>query len=446
MEQHQRGRVGHRVDATVSRVSTSTPVAADPERRQSGFGGLLPTSAVAREGDTLVVALSVEVHAEGAVLPLLVLSDAPGLLGWDPVQGLVARDDHGRAYEVAQPRPAGGPRRAPDRGLDRARRRRRTPATCVLEVSGLVRTAVVAGRVASSARSPAPPGASTSTCCRRAPPWTCPSRRPASRRPGGPARVPARTFAGFRDLVPIGQARVAEGAAVCLWALERYADRAVLSVAALAEDPLRVAPLTPGVGRVEVWDDRGRAYEVTPIHGAARPGWSETSLEVVAGDRPGGARRSACGSRDLPGHSPPPAQRDALAGPFTFGVAIPAASDAPAPREPAAGRPGLGGPAHLRRGRERRPDDRGGPAAWPTPSGIAMRVLVVDDGSPDGTAALAEGGRRARAARGRAAPGREGGDRPGVPGRLPPGARRGRRRGGRDGLRLLARPRRPAAG
>ena len=41
-----------------------------------------------------------EVHAEGAVLPLLVLSDAPGLLGWDPVQGLVVRDDAGRQYEV----------------------------------------------------------------------------------------------------------------------------------------------------------------------------------------------------------------------------------------------------------------------------------------------------------------------------------------------------------
>ena len=49
-------------------MSTSTPVAADPERRQSGFGGLLPTSAIAREGDTLVIALSVLV-IYGLVVP-----------------------------------------------------------------------------------------------------------------------------------------------------------------------------------------------------------------------------------------------------------------------------------------------------------------------------------------------------------------------------------------
>ncbi len=86
----------------MSVVSTSTPVAlTGPERRrQSSLGGLVPTSAVAREGDTLILALCVEVHAEGAVLPLLVLSDAPGLLGWDPADGLEVRDDTGREYEV----------------------------------------------------------------------------------------------------------------------------------------------------------------------------------------------------------------------------------------------------------------------------------------------------------------------------------------------------------
>jgi hypothetical protein len=140
--------------------------------------------------------------------------------------------------------------------------------------------------------------------------------------PGRAARVPARTFGGFRDLVPIGQARVVDGAAVCLWALERYADRAVLSVGALAEDPLRVAPLTPGVGRVDVWDDLGRRYEVSPIHGASRPGWSETSLEVSPAID---AEASVLGVRlaDLPGHGPSPQHRDVLAGPFTFGIAVP---------------------------------------------------------------------------------------------------------------------------
>jgi hypothetical protein len=307
-------------------VSTSTPVAIDHQRRQASFGGLIPTADVAREGDTLVVALSVEVHAEGAVIPLLVLSDAPGLLGWDPLQGLVVRDDQGRAYEVTSIAQQAGlgalqtavwiaPAPPPD-----ARR-------LVLEVGGLVRTAVSRG--ASVERPLA--GTVWRLDLDLLPPRTAaePPARPAEGSPAGrPPRVPARTFAGFRDLVPIGQARVGDGVAVCLWSLERYADRAVLSVAALAEEPLRVAPITPGVGTVEVWDDRGRAYEVTPIHGAARPGWSETSLEVVPPLDPE-ARVLGVRLADLPGHSPAAAQRDALAGPFVFGVVIPSAPVAP---------------------------------------------------------------------------------------------------------------------
>ncbi len=93
----------------------------------------------------------------------------------------------------------------------------------------------------------------------------------------------------------------------------------MLSVGTLAEEPLRVAPLTPGVGRVEVWDDQGGRYDVSPIHGAARPGWSETSLEVSPAIDP---RARALGVRltDLPGHGP---AAQVLVGPFTFGVAVP---------------------------------------------------------------------------------------------------------------------------
>jgi len=304
-------------------VSTSTPVAAGPERRrQASFGGLLPTSAVAREGDTLVVALCVEVHAEGAVLPLLVLSDAPGLLGWDPGKGLSARDDAGRTYEVVNLAQQAGlgalqtavwiePAPPPD-----ARH-------LLLEVGGLVRTAVARG---TSVERPLA-GATWSLDLDLLPPRTAaevPEEPATPAAPARPARVPARTFGGFRDLVPIGQARMVDGAAICLWALERYADRAVLSVAALAEDPLRVAPLTPGVGRVEVWDDRGTRYDASPIHGAARPGWSETSIEVTPAIDPAA---TALGVRlaDLPGHASPPARSEVLSGPFTFGIVIPPA-------------------------------------------------------------------------------------------------------------------------
>lgn len=307
----------------MSRVSTRTPVVkAEPERRRQGsLGGLVPCSAVAREGDTLVVALCVELHSEGAVLPLLVLSDAPGLLGWDPVQGLEVRDDAGREYEVqslAQQAGLGAlqtavwiePAPPPD-----ARRLH-------LDVNGLIRTAVSRG---GGVQRPLT-GSSWSLEIDLLPQRTAaavPDEPHGAPETGRAARVPARTFSGFRDLLPIGQARVAENATVCLWALERYEDRSVLSVGMLAGEPLRVAPMTPGAGRVEVWDDRGRRYEVSPIHGAARPGWSETSLEVspaITGDA------TALGVRlaDLPGQGPAGAAAG-LAGPFVFGVVVPSA-------------------------------------------------------------------------------------------------------------------------
>ena len=73
------------------------------------------------------------------------------------------------------------------------------------------------------------------------------------------------------------------------------------------------------------------------------------------------------------------------------------------------------------------------------------RVLVIDDNSPDGTGEIADRARRRAAVRLRAAPRAQGGPRPGLPRRLPPRARRGRRARAGDGLRLLARSgRRPA--
>ena len=277
----------------------------------------MPASAVARGGDTVILALCVEVHAEGAVLPLLVLSDAPGLLGWDPAEGLEVRDDSGREYEIeslAQQAGLGALQTAVWISPAPPPEARRLSLT----VSGLVRTAVA--RSAGVERPLA--GTTWALEIDLIPERTAiavPEEPPETSGPAGPAKVPARTFAGFRDLVPIGQARMADGAAVCLWSLERYADRGVLSVGTLAEEPLRVAPLTPGAGRVDVWDDRGRRYDVSPIQGAARPGWSETSLEVSPAIDPQ-ARALGVRLSDLPGHG---AAAAVLPGPFTFGVAVP---------------------------------------------------------------------------------------------------------------------------
>jgi hypothetical protein len=32
---------------------------------------------------------------------------------------------------------------------------------------------------------------------------------------------------------------------------------------------------------VELWDDRGRRYEVAPVHSVMRPGWTEVTLETT---------------------------------------------------------------------------------------------------------------------------------------------------------------------
>lgn len=306
----------------MGRVSTRAASAPGQEhRRQAALGGLVPTGAVARGGDTLVLAMVVEVHPAGAVLPLLVLSDAPGLLGWDATAGLSVRDDAGREYEVdalAQQAGLGALQTAawiePAPPAD-ARR-------LLLEVTGLTRTA--AARGGGGVERPlagGPWGLQIDLVPGRTAvevPPEPPGEAPAGRPPG----VPARTHGGFRDLVPIGQARLADGAAVCLWSLERYAERAVLSMGTLADEPVRVRPVTPGAGTVEVWDDRGRRYGVAPIHGAARPGWSETSLEVVPALDPA-ARALGVRLAELPCEGPPPRGGRVLEGPFTFGVAVP---------------------------------------------------------------------------------------------------------------------------
>ena len=263
----------------------------------------------------------------GRAAPAGALSDAPGLLGWDPVQGLAVRDDAGREYEVralaqqaglgalqtaAWIEPGAAPRRAraapggdrPDAHGRRPRRRRawsgRWPAS-----PGSLEVDLVPGRTAADPP-PEPPGA---------PPE------------GGPAGVPARTFGGFRDLVPIGQARMAEGAAVCLWALERYEDRAVLSLGTLADEP------APGGARHP--RRRGSSRCGTTAGGAT------ASRRSTARRAPAGARRASRSSPPIDpearalGRAPRrPALRvrrrrrggEALAGPFTFGVAVPPAS------------------------------------------------------------------------------------------------------------------------
>jgi hypothetical protein len=257
----------------------------------------------------MVAVLAVEHHAEGVAVPLLVLSQAPGMLAWEVDEGLEAADDVGTQYHV--------------RGLSRQAGLGSLQVTAWLEpavppsarrleliASGIQRISSPRGGV--GIERPLPDGTWELTV------ELVPDRTaaPVPAEPDsaalGPAapRVPARAMAGFRGLVPVGQARVVPGGAVCVWAVERYQDRAVMTVAVL-----RGAEGAGLGGSVEVWDDRGGRYHVALLHETSRDGWTEGSLELVPALDPAAA---VLGVR-LEGLEP----AGVMDGPFTFGVALP---------------------------------------------------------------------------------------------------------------------------
>jgi hypothetical protein len=263
-------------------VSTSAATAsAEHTRHRFTFGGLVPTGAVARSGATSVAALCLEVHADGALLPLVVLTDNAGPIGVDTQHGVVVSDDTGRGYRVQE--------RAQHPGLGLLQLdvwiAPAPPAearTLQITVDGLTRTAITRrGDAVSRLLSNGPWELEIDLI----PPRTAvdvPAEPPARGSASRPARVPVRAYGAFEGIVPIGQARVAPQICTCVWALERYRDRAVVSLAVLADPDAR--DLGQGVaapGAVELWDDRGRRYAVAPVNSVVRPGWTEVTLEAT---------------------------------------------------------------------------------------------------------------------------------------------------------------------
>jgi hypothetical protein len=301
-------------------MSQGAILARAKSRSQSSFGGVVPSRAWARAGETLVAALAVEHHAEGAVIPFLVVSETPGLLDWDPALpgALSVSDESGREYAV--------------RSLSRQTALGTLQATVWIEPAPPPPTRRLTLLVGDLARTAPARGGGGVRRSLSGGPWQVevdllPSRtavpappEPASDAPPAAlARVPARSLAAFQGLVPVGQARLSEDAAVCLWALERYSDRSVLTVACLCEDLVQVGPLARGEGLVEIWDDRGSRYSAGPIQGAGGPGWSETSIEVIPVLDP---EAQALGVRlsDLPRSGPDGAMP--VPGPYEFGLAL----------------------------------------------------------------------------------------------------------------------------
>lgn len=264
----------------------------------------------------MVTALGVELYADGALLPLLVLSDSAGPLAMDAAEGVVVVDDCGRDYLVEEcaHHPGLGSLQVdvwvapvPPPHVRHLR----------VSVDGLTRTAITrSGEAVSRLLSGGPwdlqvemvPSRTTAAV---------PDEPPASTAATHPARVPARAYASFEGLVPIGQARVVDDLGLCLWALERYRDRAVLTVSVLADAARVRTPVASEAGTVEMWDDAGCRYAVVPVHSAVRAGWTETILEVLpmvpADVRALGVR--ICDSRG----------GDGVDSSFVFGIAVPEA-------------------------------------------------------------------------------------------------------------------------
>lgn len=258
-----------------------TTAAPPPARERGTFGGLIPVGAVARAGSTAVCCPALEVHADGALLPLVVLSDNAGPVGLDVAAGVAVSDDLGTVYRCAEVATTPGlgllqvdvwVTPAPPAAATALR----------VSVSGLVRTAITRrGERVPRLLSDGPweldvPLAPRPT--RAAPP---PEPPPAAH-PPRPARVPVRALPALRDLLPIGQVQMDEERGVCLWAIERYADRGVLMLVVLTPAAARDAgPGPAAAGAVRMWDDRGRRYAVVPVHTQVRAGWSETTLEAT---------------------------------------------------------------------------------------------------------------------------------------------------------------------
>lgn len=282
-----------------------------PTRGRASLGGILPAAAAVHSGSVRLLLACVELHRDGAILPLVVQSDVPGLLRWDPREGLDVHDDAGTAYTAT---PVTG-----HSGLG--------AMLCTVWISpapppGARSLTLVAHDIA---RVSVPRGGTGVLRALRGGPWEVvvplmPARTvaspPAEPSVGLPAATvagaPVRSLAAYTSTIPIGQARVGRDAAVCVWGVEGYGDRAVITLCVLHNGPAGAWD-----GELEMWDDLGATYMCAPMQEVTRDGWTEVGLEVRPGVDPA-ARR--LGLR-VTGAAPPHTD---LAGPLVFGVDVPA--------------------------------------------------------------------------------------------------------------------------
>ncbi len=289
-------------------------------RNSGGFGGLTPGGAVGESSETLVACLGVEHHLEGAAVAILLLTATPGIVEWDPSEGLAVSDDTGGSYTVTPISLTAGlgqvettvwlspaiPSEAHTLHLDIDSVQRVNPAR---GERGVVREL-----------SEGP----WSVDVDLRPPRTlsdAPTRPAESEAPERVQAVPARARALFDGVLPVGQARLVEGSALCLTAVERYSDRWIANVVALGPEDAESA--APAVGRAHLaaWDDVGTTYHLTALTGTADDTWSQCAYEAVPALNPE-ASVLAVEMTDIPRGRDSGSRRFAIDGPIVFSSVI----------------------------------------------------------------------------------------------------------------------------
>lgn len=229
------------------------------------------------------MALGLEHHSEGSAVSILIVSDVPGVLGWDPALGLSATDDTGFVYRVRELVQTGGlGSLSTTAWLDPAVS---TEARVLsLSVDEITRTSAQHGGGGGAERliSGGPWELEVPLRPARTVTEAPPAPGQSAAWPARPSRVPGRTPSTFRRLVPVGQARIRDGYTVCLHALEAYEDRSILTLSILADAPLRARPLDPAeADAIEAWDDQGNRYQAALLGGPAALGWSDAAIELA---------------------------------------------------------------------------------------------------------------------------------------------------------------------
>lgn len=250
-------------------------------RSATSLGGLVPCAVTSREGSTLVMALAVEIHGEGVAIPIVVVTDAPGIISLRDEDAVAVSDDVGTTYDVVTIARASG------LGSMTATiwLRGAIPEAATrldIRVAAIGRVAVTGSPVAVER---AISGGPWDLSIPLRPTRTLADPPIQSGAGGAPARepdrVPPRSCPAFRGITPIGQAKIRDGLVVCAWAIEHYDDRALLTIAALADAAADLEPVDVADDEVSVWDDVGGRYDVRSIAHVGGRGWSETTLEVL---------------------------------------------------------------------------------------------------------------------------------------------------------------------